>query len=81
MGVLKERIEMLRMTKKWERCRVGRGEGWSYVSGYDGKLIKSGDKFVAEAFDVAELAVGTAGLTVLGCIVLLCFVSLVVHLG
>ncbi|XP_010919680.1 uncharacterized protein [Elaeis guineensis] len=78
MGVLKKRMEKLRMQERLQR-RCKDGEGWYYHKQYDCSLKRSAK--LSETLEVAELVAGTFGLTILSCTFCLCLVSLMAHLG
>ncbi|PKA60788.1 Pre-mRNA-processing protein 40A [Apostasia shenzhenica] len=78
MGLLRERMEMVRMRKRLQRWHTER-EGWNYLLRYDDNVRRNRELAL---FLETEMVMGAVcGLTVLTCTLGLCFASLVVHLG
>ncbi|KAM0934265.1 hypothetical protein DsansV1_C32g0222211 [Dioscorea sansibarensis] len=81
MGLLKERVGMI----KWrERLNKGynRGKhGWNYMKSYEScEFELKRDVRFREYLEVVELVFGGIGLSIVGCTILLCFVSFLIHL-
>ncbi|CBI33583.3 uncharacterized protein LOC109123907 [Vitis vinifera] len=78
LRVLKERIDVVRMKERLERC-CRHEYGWNYASGNDCKLQK--DTEFSHLFDLVGLVGGFVSLTIFSGTVGLCLVSLLVHLN
>ncbi|KAJ0961904.1 hypothetical protein J5N97_029732 [Dioscorea zingiberensis] len=80
MGMLKERVAMIKLRERLRRGSRG-SHGWNYMKSYESceSEIKRDVKF-KEFVEVVELVFGNIGLTIVGCTILLCFVSFLVHL-
>ncbi|XWS75529.1 hypothetical protein CRYUN_Cryun01aG0097500 [Craigia yunnanensis] len=76
LGVLRERIEQVKIKDKLERCC--RCEyGWNYAAGYNCKVKRNGE--ISEFFELLSLVGTTLGFTCLTGTVFLCLVSIFVH--
>ncbi|XVF71513.1 hypothetical protein PTKIN_Ptkin12aG0043700 [Pterospermum kingtungense] len=78
MGVLRERIELIKMKEKLEMsctCKYG----WNYAQGYNYKL--KGDLETSQLFELVSLVAANLGLTFFGGTLFLFLVSLFVHLN
>ncbi|KAL6324794.1 hypothetical protein AAG906_018321 [Vitis piasezkii] len=78
LRVLKERIDVVRMKERLERC-CRHEYGWNYASGNDCKLQK--DTEFSDLFDLVGLVGGFVSLTIFSGTVGLCLASLLVHLN
>ncbi|KAE8726720.1 hypothetical protein F3Y22_tig00006449pilonHSYRG00021 [Hibiscus syriacus] len=77
MGVLRERIEKVKMREKMDKfCRSNEDKyGWNYGGGYDYKARRDG----SELFQLVGLVGATIGFTCLTGTLFLSFVSLLLH--
>ncbi|XVF20683.1 hypothetical protein REPUB_Repub12eG0023100 [Reevesia pubescens] len=78
LGVLRERIELIKMKEKVERC-CRRKYGWNYASGYNYKLKR--DLEISQFFELVSLVTATLGFTFFSGTIFICFISLFVHLN
>ncbi|KAH7659356.1 hypothetical protein IHE45_16G026100 [Dioscorea alata] len=81
MGVLKERVGMIKWRDRLKKGYNRREHGWNYMKSYEScefKLKK--DVRFREFLEVVELVFGGIGLSIVGCTILLCFVSFLIHL-
>ncbi|KAG6579027.1 hypothetical protein SDJN02_21659, partial [Cucurbita argyrosperma subsp. argyrosperma] len=79
MGVLRERMEEVKMRERVERCLSYRQHeyGWNYAPSYDYKLKK--DKQLAEFVQLLFLISGSLGFTFLSGTFSLCLLSFLLH--
>lgn len=77
MGVLRKRMEGMRMKERLERC-CRREMGWNYAAEYNPKLRRH--KAATELLELVSLSFGSIGLTLISGTVCLCLVSLLAHL-
>ncbi|KAF3444326.1 hypothetical protein FNV43_RR14016 [Rhamnella rubrinervis] len=78
MRVLRERMEVVRIKEKLERCCRGQ-LGWNYAPNYNYKLRR--DTGLMKTVEVAGVIGGTLGFTFFSATLLLCFFSLFVNLN
>ncbi|MBA0847005.1 hypothetical protein Goshw_011043 [Gossypium schwendimanii] len=78
LGVLRERIEKIKMKKKLERCYECKLYGWSYGSRYKYKVKREME--ISQLFEVVSLGASTLAFTFLTATLCLSLVSLFVHL-
>ncbi|XVE72150.1 hypothetical protein DITRI_Ditri11bG0015900 [Diplodiscus trichospermus] len=78
LGVLRERIVLIKMKEKLERC-CGCKNGWNYAPGYNYKLKRMLE--ISQLFQLVSLVAATLGFTFFSGAFLLCLVSLLVHLN
>ncbi|CAK9327691.1 unnamed protein product, partial [Citrullus colocynthis] len=78
LGVLRERIEEVKIREKLERClNCKHKHGWNYVASYDYKLKK--DKQVSHFLHFFLLIIGSLGFTFLSGTFSLCLFSFLFH--
>lgn len=78
LGVLRGRIEEVRIKERLERCYRCK-YGWNYAPGYNYKLKK--DINLSEFFELVGFIGVTFGVTCLSGTVILSLISIVVHLN
>ncbi|KAL1323136.1 hypothetical protein HN51_068182 [Arachis hypogaea] len=84
LKVLKERIEMVKVKEKLERCSKCQ-QGWNYYPVSDDnyyhcqKIKGNNNKELHNLIELTCLVCGTIGSTCFGGTLLLCFVSLLLH--
>ncbi|XP_061338310.1 uncharacterized protein LOC133285151 [Gastrolobium bilobum] len=77
LKVLKERIEMVKVKERLERCCKCQ-QGWNYGPVSDHKTKRNKD--LSSLIELTGLVCGTLGFTCFGGTLLLCLVSMLVHL-
>ncbi|KAI4346947.1 hypothetical protein L6164_007809 [Bauhinia variegata] len=78
LNALKERIEMVKVKERLERCCRCQ-HGWNYAPVYNHKLKRS-SKELSKLVELSFLVCGTIGFTCVSGTFLLCLVSLLVHM-
>lgn len=81
MGVLKERVGMIKWRERLKKGYNKREHGWNYMKSYEScEFELKKDVRFREYLEVVELVFGGIGLSIVGCTILLCFVSFLIHL-
>ena len=78
LGVLRERIEQIKLKDKLERCCRCK-YGWNYAAGYNYKLKRELE--ISQLFELVSRVAATLGFTFFSGTLFLCLVSLFVHLN
>ncbi|KAK3036516.1 hypothetical protein RJ639_030957 [Escallonia herrerae] len=76
--LLRQRVEQVRIKERLERCCTSQ-HGWNYTTAYNYKHKR--EAVLSQYFELIGLVGGTAGLAIVNGTMLLCLVSLFVHLN